>query len=313
VCTRIFWSNNPQAKVVARTMDWEISDEPKLHLSPRGLQRTQKTGDHLKSWQSRWGTISLSAWGVAVSDGLNEQGLAAHCLYLESTRYPDADARPAIENLMWVQYVLDNFATVSEAVAALDTIRVFSVAVHNQHIGMHFALEDPTGDSAILEYIDGKLVVHHDPQYQVVANDPIYALQLSNLKNYKPFGGTQPPPGDIVSLHRFVRASYFLHYLPEPHDYAEAVAGVIQVAHNVAVPSGAPYDQFGAYPTWWISVADVTTRTYYFESTLSPNIIWVELNNLNFNAGAPVQVLDPRNPALVGEISRAFQPAPPLF
>jgi len=42
-------------------------------------------------------------------------------------------------------------------------------------------------------------------------------------------------------------------------------------------------------------------------------LIWVELDNLNLNAGAPAQKLDPRNPASVGEVSSAFQPSPPLF
>ncbi len=33
---------------------------------------------------------------------------------------------------------------------------------------VHLAISDESGDSAIFEYIDGKLVIHHGRQYQVM-------------------------------------------------------------------------------------------------------------------------------------------------
>ena len=39
MCTRIFWNDNPIAKVVSRTIDWEVSDEPGMWVLPRGLRR----------------------------------------------------------------------------------------------------------------------------------------------------------------------------------------------------------------------------------------------------------------------------------
>ncbi len=110
-----------------------------------------------------------------------------------------------------------------------------------------------------------------------------------------------------------MRASYFLEHLPEPATYAEALAGVVHLASNVAVPPGAPYDDFGVYPTWWISAADLTSPTFYFWSQLSPSMIWVELDELDLTPGAPVRVLDPQQPGLVGAVSaRLEDPASPL-
>jgi penicillin V acylase-like amidase (Ntn superfamily) len=57
-------------------------------------------------------------------------------------------------------------------------------------------------------------------------------------------------------------AGYFLHYLPEPANLAEAVAGAISVAGTVSVPAGAPYNDFGVCPTWWTSAIDITNLTY---------------------------------------------------
>ena len=73
-----------------------------------------------------------------------------------------------------------------------------------------------------------------------MANDPPFAEQQANLRRYRPFGGDQPVPGGIESLDRFVRASYFLHYLPEPRDAAEAVAGVVSIAGAGALPAWRP-------------------------------------------------------------------------
>ena len=173
-------------------------------------------------------------------------------------------------------------------------------------LGTHVAIEDATGDSAIFEFIDGKLQVHHGKEYTVMTNDPAYPKQLEILKNYVGFGGKDDLPGNTASEHRFARLSYFLKYLPEPEDDAEAVASVHSLVMNVAVPFGAPYGD-GVYPTWWTSAADVTNKVYYFNWVKNPNMIWIELKNLDFSAGKPVLVLNPRQPSLVGNVSRSFE------
>jgi len=309
MCTRIFWSGNPVAKVVARTMDWAFSDEPRLWVLPRGLLRTGGAGPGSAEWRSENGSVVLSAWGGGVSDGVNEAGLAAHVLYLGSSRYEQPDERPPVGQIRWVQYVLDTATTVSEALERMADVRIASLAIRDMELGAHLALEDTSGDSAIVEYLDGEQVVHHGREYEVMANDPGFDEQLANLTRYRPFGGDLAPPGDITSLHRFVRAAYFLHYLPTPTDAIEATAGVLQIARNVAVPYGAPYDDFSTYPTWWISVADLTNRVYYFGSTLSPNVVWLELDSVSFAPDEPVRALDPRSPTLVGNVSDALEPA----
>jgi choloylglycine hydrolase len=159
-----------------------------------------------------------------------------------------------------------------------------------------------------VEPIAGKLVVHHGPEYAVMANDPTFDEQLANLRRYLPYGGDLPLPGDILSTDRFVRATYFLEHLPPPRDVEEAVAGVIHIASNVACPPGAPYNDFSVYPTWWTSAVDLTNLTYYFWSRLSPGLIWVSLADLARPAGSPVMVLDPEAPGLTGAISDRFLP-----
>lgn len=140
---------------------------------------------------------------------------------------------------------------------------------------------------------------------------PALDQQLENLARYRPFGGQLPPPGDITSLDRFVRSAYFLHYLPEPQNVEEAVAGVFQLIANVSVPYGAPYSTGDVYPTWWRAAADLTNRIYYFGSTRSPNIFWLSLDDLVDDT--EMRKLDPRELTLVGDQTAHLRPAMLLY
>lgn len=133
--------------------------------------------------------------------------------------------------------------------------------------------------------------------------------QLEHLRQYRPFGGNRPLTGGIESTDRFVRAAYFLHYLPEPKDLAEAIAGVVNIAGTVSCPPGAPCEDFGVYPTWWTSAVDLTNLTFYFWSHTSPSLIWVELSGIDLRPGSPVRALDPRDPGLVGDVTARLAPA----
>jgi penicillin V acylase-like amidase (Ntn superfamily) len=309
MCTRIFWNNNAIAKTVSRCMDWASSDEPELWFVPRGQTREGHAELNSHTWVSTYSSVVLSMWGLGTSDGMNEKGLAAHALYLnpEPGMWAGDDSRASVTNALWVQYILDNFATVAEAVAAVDDVRISSRLLRGQELGAHIALEDKSGDSAIIEPIDGKLVVHHGPEFRVMANSPTMDAQLTNLADYKPFGGELPPPGNISSPDRFVRASYFLHYLPEPENVHQAVAGVFQLIQNVAVPYGAPYEDGGVYPTWWEAGADLTNGTYFFMSTRSPSLFWVSMDELK--DGQQVLSLNPRDEALAGDVMARFAQA----
>ena len=290
-----------------------VSDEPVLWVFPQGLQRDGGTGEGALEWTSRYGSVAVSGFGIGTTEALNEQGLAAHLLYLEATAYEPADERPTVANTRWVQWIVDTCASVSEAVTALSDARIVSLDVRERQLGVHFALEDASGDSAIIEILEGRVVIHHGAEYTVMTNDPCYDDQLQNLARYTPFGGDLRLPGDILSPDRFVRASYFLHYLPEPTTYEEAVAGAVLVSRNVWVPPGAPYDDFSVYPTRWASASDVTNRVLYFQTVTTPNLVWVELDNLQLTKGSPVLQLDPKQAGLIGDVLGSFSPSPALY
>ena len=121
-------------------------------------------------------------------------------------------------------------------------------------------------------------------------------------------------PGSIQSEDRFVRASYYVSKLPQTSDERQAVAGVFMVMRNVSVPFGvADPEHPNLSPTYWRSVADSTNRIYYFESTLSPNIVWVNLKNVNLGPGSGTRAVAVEdNYSIIGNIDKALVPAQPI-
>ena len=81
--------------------------------------------------------------------------------------------------------------------------------------------------------------------------------------------------------------------LPQTAATRQAVAGIFSVIRNVSVPLGISVpDQPNISSTRWRTVSDQKNRVYYFESTLYPNIFWVDMKDVDFSEGAPVRMLD---------------------
>ena len=315
-CSRILWNDNKLAVVVARTMDWPESTEPVLTVFPRGMKRNggrlgpvEVIKDNPLTWTTKYGSLVTTIYGVGTADGFNERGLGAHMLFLKSADFGPRDtSKPGVNGGLWAQYLLDNAATVNEALALLDNVQVVMTEARGTKTTVHLAIEDASGDSAIIEYVGGKQVVHHGREFKIMTNDPTYDEQLALLKKLdfsKPSSDT-PLPGNVKPTDRFQRIAYYLPMLPEPKSEREAVAGVLAIARNVSVPFGAPYKDFGIYNTEYRTVTDLTNKRYFFELTTSPNVIWANLAKFKLAAGAPVMVLNPDNINLSGEVSGKF-------
>ncbi len=309
-CSRIFWDNQIN-KVTSRTMDVYMDDTPCFTMYSRGMLRDGNAGDNSLKWTSKYGSLVVRSFNDgATIDGMNEKGLGAHVLYLEGTQYEARDKRPGISNGLWIQYFLDNFSTVKEALDSLKSFQVVSTIIAEREWPAHIALEDVTGDSVIIEFINGKQVIHHGPQYTVMTNEPSYDIQLNNLKRYKYFGGTLPLPGDTDPESRFVRCSAYLKTLPQPKNLQEAIGLSLSAIRPVQIPFGAEDTSGSAWvdswPTRWAAVTDITNLTYYFNSTLTPNIVWVDLKKLDFSSKKDPVAVPLQDLNLVGDISDKF-------
>jgi choloylglycine hydrolase len=328
-CSRVLSADNGQAVLAGRNMDWpDTFGGTDLWVLPRGMERNGLVAKNTLKWRSKYASLVavtyVSDQGKgAVSDGMNEKGLAANMLWLEKSDYGVRNERlPGLSLSLWAQYFLDNYSTVEEAVNSLKTsaYQIVTMVMPGSNAAVttayiHLSLEDKTGDSAIIEYIAGKPVIHHNRKYTVMTNDPPFEEQLNNLKQYEGFGGNKPLPGSIKPEDRFVRAAYYLKYLPKPANIREAIAGIISITRNVAQPFTTTMDPKhpNAAATIWNTIADLTDGIYYFESTTSPYLIWARLNAFDLNTGSKVMKLDlSANADRVGDVSGQFVPAKPF-
>lgn len=274
--------------------------------------------DNTVKWTSSYGSVVTAGYDIGVCDGMNEKGLVANLLFLaESDYHRPGDNRPVMGLSIWTQYVLDNFSTVDEAVEELckELFRIDDPDLPNgAKSTLHLSISDPTGNSAIFEYLDGKLVIHHGKDCQVMTNSPSYDKQQTLDDYWDQIGGLVMLPGTNRASDRFVRASFYIKALPKTSDYRHAVAGVFSVMRNVSVPLGISIpSQPNIASTRWRTVADQKNLVYYFESTLSPDIFWIDLNKLDFNNEEKVRKLLLTNGEIyAGDAADKMQVSEPL-
>jgi penicillin V acylase-like amidase (Ntn superfamily) len=318
-CTRVVYHGLDGLVMTGRSMDWAHSIPADMWIFPRGMKHEGGAGPNSISWTSRYGSVLVTSFGIAASDGMNEKGLVANMLWLAGSRYPEQhDVHDGLSIAAWAQYFLDNFATVGEAVKAMQTHPPMVVSADipgtDRYTTLHLSISDASGDSAIFEYIDGKLVIHHNRQYQVMTNDPTYDEQLAQQKYWEQVGGTVFLPGTNRSSDRFARADFYIHAIPKTANLAEGVASVMSVVRNVSVPYGITTPgQPNISSTRWRVVADQKDLRYFYESVLTPNTFWVNLNKADLKAGAPVLRLPlEQNEVYSGDALKAFRPAKPF-
>ena len=320
-CTRVIYLGDNGDVITARSMDWKVDVATNLWIFPRGMQRSGEAGPNSVSWTSRYGSVIATGYEVSTTDGMNEKGLVANLLWLVESEYPKYDTRkPAMSIAIWAQYMLDNFATVEEAVKALSKepfiVVTDAVPGESRLATLHLSLSDASGDSAIVEYIGGKQVIHHGRQYQVMTNSPIFDQQLALNAYWQQIGGTTMLPGTNRSADRFARASFYINAIPKAEDPVVALASVFSVIRNASVPFGITTPgEPNISSTRWRSVADHKRRLYFFESALTPNTFWVDLNDVDFRPGASPKKLDlgaDQHNVHAGNTAAKFVDAPPF-
>ena len=306
-CTRAVYVGSEETVITGRSMDWAEDMHTNLWVFPRGMERDGAAGPDSPTWTAKYGSVVASGYDIGSADGMNEEGLVANLLFLAESDYGGTEGKPPLSMALWAQYVLDNFATVAEAVTELEKepFRVQTAELPNGKTAqLHLAISDATGDSAIFEYLGGKLVIHHGKEYRVLTNSPSYEQQLALNAYWEQIGGLTFLPGTNRAADRFARASFLIQAIPTEvapgyisavpnHTFAnQAAASVLSVMRSVSVPLGITTPgEPNIASTLWRTVADQKNRVYFFDSSTSPNAFWVPLADLDFSPGAPVKKL----------------------
>jgi choloylglycine hydrolase len=253
-------------------------------------------------------------------DGMNEKGLVGGLLNAPLTaQYQDvsqADSANSINSSQMLLFALTNFATIDEVKAGFEKIFVNRSTVaqyKNQTPPLRLPLHDAKGNSIVIEYIKGELVITDNPTH-VCTNDPVMSEQFKNIGNYanltnieqKPLviNGTtyQSPssgngmhglPGDYLSPSRFIRALFLSKSVPASYNIEKMVNAAWHITGSFDIPPGAitltadnPYGGGvdGLEITEWIIVADNKNMIYNVKMFETTNVYAFDLKKINFDA-----------------------------
>lgn len=328
-CTGITLKSKDNGVVVARTVEWALSDAQhnKILVVPRNKIFTGLTaeGNNGMKWTGKYGFVSLTAYGQPYGpDGLNEEGLYVGVYYLPGfAEYAVYDKTKAAKSMSvgdFMQWMLSSFKTVDEIIANLN--KVIVVSVENEKFGgaelpFHFKVADSGGRSKILEIVNKGEIKVYEPYLGVITNSPTYDWHIINQRNYlglavmppsskvfgtyelKPTGGGSGfigLPGDFTPPSRFVRASAFTATCRPLMTSEEAVFESFRILDNFNIPVGAQVPD-GKIPTDIVSATQVTTssdlknKVFYFHTMWNRQIRKIDLKEIDFLA-VREQVID---------------------
>jgi choloylglycine hydrolase len=252
----------------------------------------------------------VSGYDIGTAEGMNEKGLVVNMLALVESDYgTPSTGKKVISISTWAQYILDNFATVAEAVTELEkeNFQVQTVVLPTGNAAnMHLAISDATGDSAIFEYVKGKLVIHHGKKFRVMTNSPTYDRQLAIQEYWQDAGALMGfLPGTPRAADRFARALVYLDSIPtetkkqyisgvpQQKFQFQAMMSVLSVMRSVGTPLGITVEnQPYTSSTIWRTISDSSNRVVLFDSAMAPATFWVRLEDLDLKPGAPVKKLE---------------------
>jgi choloylglycine hydrolase len=294
----LMMKTNSQGTFVGRTLEWWGPVHTRLLIIPRGFKE-HDIGNHI-CWTVKYGTVAIEDDdNIRYSgEGINEKGLTAHLLTQGDSVMPAMVPNKQTVNAMsWVKYVLATCSTVNEVVDGLRTYQIMPMEAtyQGQHVTnpSHFAVNDASGDAAIIEFNDGKLDVFHGPQYNVMTNEPKYTEQLANLakvRSEKKQYSVEHLPGGANPMNRFIRISFNMANMPEPKTTSQAIVFMEEAIDNVLVPT---FDEkknpvsplSDAWEARYRVVYDLKNLNMYFDQDETGKRIYLKLKDLDFTAG----------------------------
>ncbi len=286
-CTT-FFINKEGKLLLGRNYDW-VTGSGMVHTNLRGLAKTsfQMPEGNTLSWVSKYGSITFNQYGKEFpTGGMNEKGLVVELMWLDETRYPAPDSRPAISVLQWIQYQLDNCATVEEVLATDKVVRIAAVGT----TPLHYLVADKQGNAATVEFLNGRMTVHQGKDLSIpVLTNCTDKESVSHMRSASTRGGEGGS-----SLGRFAKAcSMVQQYSPK------AKSSPVEYAFHIL--SEVAQGDF----TKWSIVYDIKEARIYFKTNSYPPTRSVSFHSFNFACTGKPAAFD-INTRMAGDISERF-------
>ncbi|WP_075603568.1 linear amide C-N hydrolase [Saccharicrinis aurantiacus] len=321
-CTGVRLNSKDGGVIFGRTMEWGAFDlNTRITIVPEGYTFNGLTpeGQNGKSYSAKYGFVGLDMLKKDLyADGMNEAGLTIGMFYFPGfCVYPDynpTEANNTISAQEVTNYILSTFANVNEVKEGMPKVNVAGVIDESIGIvvGSHWMVTDKNGESIVIEYTKGELVIHDAP-LGVITNAPNYDWHVTNVNNYvglsnqahtqieldgeifKPLGagsGMFGLPGDNTPPSRFIRAVAWSQTARSVANSNEAVYELFRILDNFNLPLG-PDGAEGASgevrlglmraSTIWTSAWNISDMTLNYHTMHNRRVRQFDLKKIYFS------------------------------
>jgi penicillin V acylase-like amidase (Ntn superfamily) len=292
-CSSVNLVNNGYS-VFGKNLDNSYTTEGLILINKRGVERTapyvSTTGARAR-WISQYASVNFSFVHVGyVWTGMNEKGLVISMMGIPEIVGPPPDARPPLQDGLWIQYMLDTCETVEEVLEAAKYVRILTRD--------HYHIADRFGNSAAFECLRGEEIFYSGDDFPVsVLTNSTYGDSLLDWTIHKQSPFYQPNG----SLQRFRIAARRLEEFSST-DADSAVEYAFETLHDIRS------EWIYGYPntTEWSFVFDTKRKRIYFKTYSHPGIKVFDLRDFNVSCREPVRMLPVQTP-LSGDVSPYFQ------
>lgn len=313
-CTGLKLTAKDGTAVHGRTLEFGIKVETSIVVIPREFPFTATTplgkGLTYKAKHAVVGAICFDH--LQVMDGMNEKGLSIGVFYFPTfasyTQTTKENQERSLSPTDFSNWILTQFATIDEVKKGLPQVVIAPTVIKewgDTPPPFHYIVYDKSGNSLVIEPINGQLVVHDNP-IGAFSNSPNFEWHMTNLRNYinlspknvpplkidnlvlAPFGqgsGLVGLPGDFTPPSRFVRAAIFSTAAQPVENAEKAVFQAFHLLNQFDIPVGVArtvadgviYSDY----TQLTAVHDPNSLRYYFRSYEDETIRMVDLNTFN--------------------------------
>ena len=210
---------------------------------------------------------------------MNEAGLVVYEQWLSETVYPSPDERAHVSVDQYLQYLLDNFATIDEVIACDTSIRIRGL--QSGFTTIHFFAADASGHCVIIDFLNGSAVYHSYESAPVKAmTNNTYQTSITLYEQ----GGCN---------NRFCRIAERLENYEDVN--MEAIPYAFEILDNVKMGH-----------TLFQTVYDIKNRRVYSKSIgAGSSLRYFDFDAFDFSCKSNSKVLDINTP-LTNDVTNAF-------
>lgn len=258
--------------LLGHNLDWHIGTGL-IMINKRNVEKIalMDSSENPAKWVSKLGSITFNQVGRDLPyGGMNEKGLVIEQMTLDQTKYPGRDSRQSISACQWIQYQLDNCSTIQEVISTDNVLRIV-----DRVSKFHFLICDSTGNSAVIEFINGKMIIRTNELHPVtvLANSP-YDISTSAYE-------TKSNTEFNKSLYNFCTAASMLDDYSK-NNVKDDIAYSFNILKSVAQ----------GHFTKWSIVYDIQNLKVYFKVFESPTLTETQIIFLKDEVYAKTKIVD---------------------